>query len=83
MLFLFHTDEDVTVGKFYATYLIQEYFRRFKERQKAQDEANEVPGNSTVALQVSSGRTLSRKALKWSHILHDVTKGTEVVTRRT
>ncbi|KAL9960179.1 hypothetical protein ACROYT_G033596 [Oculina patagonica] len=43
--------DDVTVGKFYATYLIQEYFRRFKARQKAEDQANEVPGSSTVALQ--------------------------------
>ncbi|KAJ7326061.1 hypothetical protein OS493_028317 [Desmophyllum pertusum] len=43
--------DDVTVGKFYATYLIQEYFRRFKARQKAEDQANEIPGDSTVALQ--------------------------------
>ncbi|XP_044182314.1 voltage-dependent L-type calcium channel subunit alpha-1D-like isoform X2 [Acropora millepora] len=42
--------DDVTVGKFYATYLIQEYFRRFKARQKAQDQA-EVPENNTMALQ--------------------------------
>ena len=53
--FVFYPDDDVTVGKFYATYLIQEYFRRFKARQKAQDQANEVQGNSTVALQVSVG----------------------------
>uniref|UniRef100_A0A915ICB4 EF-hand domain-containing protein n=1 Tax=Romanomermis culicivorax TaxID=13658 RepID=A0A915ICB4_ROMCU len=26
-------EDDVTVGKFYATYLIQDYFRRFKKRQ--------------------------------------------------
>ena len=25
-------NDDVTVGKFYATYLIQEYFRKFKQR---------------------------------------------------
>ncbi|PFX17210.1 Voltage-dependent calcium channel type D subunit alpha-1 [Stylophora pistillata] len=43
--------DDVTVGKFYATYLIQEYFRRFKARQKAQNQANEPHGNSTMALQ--------------------------------
>lgn len=42
--------DDVTVGKFYATYLIQEYFRRFKARQKAQDQA-EIPEDSTMALQ--------------------------------
>uniref|UniRef100_UPI00398E5D66 voltage-dependent L-type calcium channel subunit alpha-1S-like isoform X2 n=1 Tax=Pristiophorus japonicus TaxID=55135 RepID=UPI00398E5D66 len=27
-------DDEVTVGKFYATFLIQEYFRRFKKRQE-------------------------------------------------
>ena len=51
------------MGKFYATYLIQEYFRRFKARQKAQDEANEMPGNSTVALQV---KTLSVFVINFS-----------------
>lgn len=52
--FFYCIGDDVTVGKFYATYLIQEYFRRFKARQKAQDQANEMPGNSTVALQVKT-----------------------------
>ena len=52
--FVYCIGDDVTVGKFYATYLIQEYFRRFKARQKAQDQANEMPGNSTVALQVKT-----------------------------
>ncbi|XP_064631937.1 muscle calcium channel subunit alpha-1-like isoform X8 [Lineus longissimus] len=28
-------DDDVTVGKFYATFLIQDYFRRFKKRKEA------------------------------------------------
>lgn len=28
------TDDDVTVGKFYATFLIQDYFRRFKKRKE-------------------------------------------------
>ena len=27
-------DDDVTVGKFYATFLIQDYFRRFKRRKE-------------------------------------------------
>ena len=26
------TDNDVTVGKFYATYMIQDYYRKFKKR---------------------------------------------------
>lgn len=47
------------MGKFYATYLIQEYFRRFKARQKAEDQANEIPGDSTVALQVKSNKLFS------------------------
>jgi len=27
-------ENDVTVGKFYATFLIQDYFRRFKKRKE-------------------------------------------------
>jgi len=27
-------DHDVTVGKFYATFLIQDYFRRFRKRKE-------------------------------------------------
>ncbi|CAG0908921.1 unnamed protein product, partial [Darwinula stevensoni] len=27
-------DDDVTVGKFYATFLIQDYFRRFKKKKE-------------------------------------------------
>ena len=30
----FPGDDDVTVGKFYATFLIQDYFRRFKKRKQ-------------------------------------------------
>jgi len=28
------TDDEVTVGKFYATFLIQDYFRKLKKRQE-------------------------------------------------
>ena len=71
--FFFYPDDDVTVGKFYATYLIQEYFRRFKARQKAQDQANEVQGNSTVALQVSVGdwTSLIRLLFLTDQVWHD------------
>ena len=31
---IFSGDDDVTVGKFYATFLIQDYFRRFKKRKE-------------------------------------------------
>ncbi|KAG8186903.1 hypothetical protein JTE90_022871 [Oedothorax gibbosus] len=43
-------DEDVTVGKFYATFLIQDYFRRFKKR-KEEREKGDLSEESTVALQ--------------------------------
>ncbi|ODM95155.1 Voltage-dependent calcium channel type D subunit alpha-1 [Orchesella cincta] len=35
-------DDEVTVGKFYATFLIQDYFRRFKKRKA---ELNKGPGD--------------------------------------
>ena len=28
------TEDEVTVGKFYATFLIQDYFRRFKKKKE-------------------------------------------------
>ncbi|XP_058855858.1 voltage-dependent L-type calcium channel subunit alpha-1D-like isoform X1 [Acipenser ruthenus] len=44
-------DDEVTVGKFYATFLIQDYFRKFKKR-KEQGLVGRLPSkNSTVALQ--------------------------------
>ncbi|XP_041459338.1 voltage-dependent L-type calcium channel subunit alpha-1D-like isoform X6 [Lytechinus variegatus] len=43
-------DDDVTVGKFYATFLIQDYFRRFKKRKQEGLKAS-GQDNSTFALQ--------------------------------
>ncbi|MEE6501697.1 hypothetical protein FKM82_004299 [Ascaphus truei] len=44
-------DDEVTVGKFYATFLIQDYFRKFKKR-KEQGLVGTYPAkNTTVALQ--------------------------------
>ncbi|XP_039216843.1 voltage-dependent L-type calcium channel subunit alpha-1D isoform X10 [Crotalus tigris] len=44
-------DDEVTVGKFYATFLIQDYFRKFKKR-KEQGLVGKYPAkNTTVALQ--------------------------------
>lgn len=43
------TDDDVTVGKFYATFLIQDYFRRFKKKKEDRIGANLQ--ETTVALQ--------------------------------
>jgi voltage-dependent calcium channel L type alpha-1D len=47
-------DDDVTVGKFYATFLIQDYFRRFKKRKELESKGV-IPIQSTqaMALQVS------------------------------
>ncbi|KAF8789755.1 Voltage-dependent calcium channel type D like protein [Argiope bruennichi] len=50
--FLSPADEDVTVGKFYATFLIQDYFRRFKKRKEEREKAlGDGSEESTVALQ--------------------------------
>jgi hypothetical protein len=47
----------VTVGKFYATFLIQDYFRRFKKR-KEQMKKIEKGQEHTNALQVSHPKGL-------------------------
>jgi len=43
-------EEEVTVGKFYATFLIQDYFRRFKKK-KDYDEMGLVLTDDTIPLQ--------------------------------
>lgn len=46
-------DDEVTVGKFYATFLIQDYFRRFKKRkeQELKEGMGGGDANNTVTLQ--------------------------------
>ncbi len=44
-------DDEVTVGKFYATFLIQDYFRRFKKKKEERDKLNTCDEENTVALQ--------------------------------
>ncbi|XP_028397956.1 voltage-dependent L-type calcium channel subunit alpha-1D-like [Dendronephthya gigantea] len=44
-------DDGVTVGKFYATYLIQDYFRRFKARKKTGVRKMSCQEDKTFALQ--------------------------------
>lgn len=47
-------DDDVTVGKFYATFLIQDYFRRFKKRKEQMAKMHQLGHDMhTNALQVS------------------------------
>merc|ERR1719445_2005647 len=43
-------DDDVTVGKFYATFLIQDYFRRFKKKKEVKAAA-EAPTDKTTIFQ--------------------------------
>lgn len=51
----FKDNDDVTVGKFYATYLIQDYFRRFKQRKRERQGQT----TSSFALQVRLKYSLS------------------------
>jgi len=41
-------DDDVTVGKFYATFLIQDYFRRFKKRKEQMQKMHQLGHDSTT-----------------------------------
>nr|XP_051708285.1 voltage-dependent L-type calcium channel subunit alpha-1D isoform X14 [Oryctolagus cuniculus] len=44
-------DDEVTVGKFYATFLIQDYFRKFKKRKEQGLVGKHPAKNTTIALQ--------------------------------
>lgn len=44
-------DDEVTVGKFYATFLIQDYFRRFKKRKEQELKDGDKETHNTVTLQ--------------------------------
>uniref|UniRef100_A0A452S9T5 Voltage-dependent L-type calcium channel subunit alpha n=1 Tax=Ursus americanus TaxID=9643 RepID=A0A452S9T5_URSAM len=44
-------EEEVTVGKFYATFLIQDYFRKFRRRKEKGLLGSEAPSSSSSALQ--------------------------------
>ena len=50
---MFLVDDDVTVGKFYATFLIQDYFRRFKKKKEVKAAA-EAPTDKTTIFQVGN-----------------------------
>lgn len=43
----------MTVGKFYATFLIQDYFRRFKKRKELEARMGDKESQDTVTLQVN------------------------------
>lgn len=44
-------DDEVTVGKFYATFLIQDYFRRFKKKKELESKDVDKETHNTVTLQ--------------------------------
>ncbi|KTF89618.1 hypothetical protein cypCar_00026084 [Cyprinus carpio] len=49
-------DDEVTVGKFYATFLIQDYFRKFKKRkEEGLVGVHPAQNNTAVALQLEYG----------------------------
>ncbi len=61
---MFAGDDDVTVGKFYATFLIQDYFRRFKKRKEQMSKMQQLGHEHTNALQVGASiTTLTNKLL--------------------
>lgn len=45
-------EDEVTVGKFYATFLIQDYFRKFRRRKEKGLLGSEAPSSTSSALQV-------------------------------
>ncbi|XP_041953728.1 calcium channel, voltage-dependent, L type, alpha 1F subunit [Alosa sapidissima] len=52
-------DEEVTVGKFYATFLIQDYFRKFRKRKEKGDLGEPDPKNPSALQLCQAGlRTL-------------------------
>uniref|UniRef100_A0A1B0DK43 Voltage-dependent calcium channel alpha-1 subunit IQ domain-containing protein n=1 Tax=Phlebotomus papatasi TaxID=29031 RepID=A0A1B0DK43_PHLPP len=44
-------EDEVTVGKFYATFLIQDYFRRFKKRKEQEQRDGDRDHSATMTLQ--------------------------------
>lgn len=47
-------DDEITVGKFYATFLIQDYFRKFRKRKEQGLVGGQPLFNTTTALQVTT-----------------------------
>lgn len=45
-------EEEVTVGKFYATFLIQDYFRKFRKRKEKGDLTGDPNSTNPSAVQV-------------------------------
>ena len=55
-------EDEVTVGKFYATFLIQDYFRRFKKKKESRTMSDNPDLNDDKAVTLQAGlRTLHEK----------------------
>ncbi|XP_071748883.1 muscle calcium channel subunit alpha-1 isoform X29 [Lepeophtheirus salmonis] len=55
-------EDEVTVGKFYATFLIQDYFRRFKKKKETKNLSENVESPTDQSLTLQAGlRTLHEK----------------------
>ena len=62
VFWLLAVEDEVTVGKFYATFLIQDYFRRFKKKKESRTTADNVDSQA----QESQAVTLQvRQAIKY------------------
>uniref|UniRef100_A0A673AEQ1 Voltage-dependent L-type calcium channel subunit alpha n=1 Tax=Sphaeramia orbicularis TaxID=375764 RepID=A0A673AEQ1_9TELE len=53
-----HEEEEVTVGKFYATFLIQDYFRKFRKRKEKGGLSVEADNTNPSAVQVRVGSSV-------------------------
>ena len=60
-------EDEVTVGKFYATFLIQDYFRRFKKKKESKmaTENSDCVEDKAVTLQVNILANLASFGLKY------------------
>ena len=55
-------EDEVTVGKFYATFLIQDYFRRFKKKKESKSITDNPDSTEEKAVTLQAGlRTLHEK----------------------
>ena len=64
---MFVAEDEVTVGKFYATFLIQDYFRRFKKKKetKLAVERLDEDEDLSVSLQVTGLSILGVECRSW------------------
>lgn len=58
-------DDEITVGKFYATFLIQDYFRRFKKRKEQMHKMHQLGHEHTNVLTVSHQLSVSQCSVTW------------------